>query len=85
MIRSINRVGGAAFAMIVDGEWHNTAKRAAMALAAKLKKSAPGAARTRNLLIRSQALCPIELRGQITEDVGAKVRLNPIFSDFPID
>lgn len=25
---------------------------------------APGAARTRNLLIRSQALCPIELRGR---------------------
>jgi len=41
MIRSINRVGGAAFAMIVDGEWHNTAKRAAMALAAKIKKERP--------------------------------------------
>ena len=28
---------------------------------------APGAARTRNLLIRSQALCPIELRGRTNQ------------------
>ena len=45
---------------------------------------APGAARTRNLLIRSQALCPIELRGLVTEDVGVNVQLTPTFSGLTI-